>query len=219
MGAILLAMTIGGSIIAAILLAISVWKDKSWLLNFVLGGVVVWYSFYIIIFLISSVFSEEKTLALNEPKEFCGFYLDCHMHTAVTDVRKAKTLGDRTANGEFYIVKVKVFSNAKRESLQLIETEAKVVDEQKREFRRDLEAEKFLGAQPEFEKPIAPTESFAKEIVFDVPADARNPRLDLKDGYGIDRVIEAILVDDEDSLFHKRQFFGLAQQTRIAGVK
>src|SRR3982751_4154889 len=120
MGAILLLMTIGGSIIAAVLLAISIWKDKSWLRNFVFGGVVVWYSFYIIAFLMSSIFSEEKTLALNKPKEFCGFYLDCHIHTAVADVRKTKTIGDKTANGEFYIVKVKVFSNAKREPLQLI---------------------------------------------------------------------------------------------------
>ena len=128
MGAILLLMTIGGSIIAAILLAISIWKSKSWLRNFVLGGVTVWYSFYIIIFLVSSFYSEEKTLALSEPKEYCGFYLDCHMHTAVVAVRKAKTLGDKTANGEFYIVKVKVSSNAKREPLRLVETEAKVVD-------------------------------------------------------------------------------------------
>lgn len=219
MGAILLLMTIGGSIIAAILLAVSIWKNQSWLRNFVLGGVTVWYTFYIIIFLMSSIFSEEKTLSLNEPKEYCGFYLDCHMHTAVAEVRKTKTLGDKTANGEFYIVKVEVFSNAKRELLRLVETEAKVVDEQKREFQRDTEAEKFLGEQPPFEKTIAPTESFTKEIVFDIPDDARNPRLDLKDGYGIDNAIEAFLVGDEDSLWHKRNYFGLSEQNQTVSVK
>ena len=133
MGAILLLMTIGGSIIAAVLLAFSIWKDKAWLKSFVLGGVFVWYSFYIIIFLMSSAFSQEKTLGLNEAKEFCGFYLDCHMHTAVSEVRKTKTLGDRTAAGAFYIVTVKVFSNARREPLHLVETEARVVDDQKRD--------------------------------------------------------------------------------------
>jgi hypothetical protein len=219
MGAILLAMTIGGSLVAAFLMVIALWKGKSWLKNFVLGGVTVWYGFYIIVFLMSSVFSEEKTLVPGEPKSFCGFYLDCHMHTAVTGVRKAKTIGDREAQGEFYIVKVKVFSNAKREPLQLIATQAKIVDEQKREFMRDTEAENFLGEQPEFERRIAPTESFTKEIVFDIPADARNPRLDLKDGYGIDNYIEAILVGDEDSLWHKRQFFGLTEQTQTVSVK
>jgi len=219
MGAILLLMTIGGSIIAAILLAISIVKSKSWLRNFVFGGVAVWYGFYLIVFALSSVFSEEKTLALNEPKAFCGFYLDCHMQTAVADVRKTKTLGDRQANGEFYIVKVKVFSDAKRATLNLIDTQAKVVEDQRREYTRDAEAEKILGAQPAFEKPIAPDESFTKEIVFDLPADAQNPRLDLSEGYGVDRYIEAVLIGDEDSLWHKRQFFGLAEQSQVAGVK
>jgi len=219
MGAILLAMTIGGSIIAAILLAFAFLTKKDWLKHFALGGVVVWYSFYVIIFLMSSIFSEEKTLSLNEPKGFCGFYLDCHLHTAVSEVRRTKTIGERQANGEFYIVKVKVFSDAKRESLRLIGTDAKVVDEQNREFRRDTEAENLLGEQPPFEKQIAPAESFTKEIVFDVPADARNPRLDLKDGDGIDNAIETILVGDEDSLWHKRNYFGLAEQPQTASVK
>jgi hypothetical protein len=218
MGAILLLMTIGGSIIALILLGFAIWRDKSWLKHFVLGGVFVWYGFYLFAFLTSSIFSEEKTLALNEPKSYCGFYLDCHMNTAVVDVRRTKTLGDKTANGEFYIIKVKVFSSAKREPLQLVGTDAEVVDEQKREYGRDREAEKFLGAQPEFERRIAPTESFTKEIVFDIPPDAANPRLDLKDGYGIDRFFEAILIGDEDSLFHKRSYFGLPQQTETAVV-
>jgi hypothetical protein len=219
MGVILLLMTIGGSLCAAILLAISFLKKKVWLRTFVLGGVAVWYGFYIIIFLVSSVYSEEKTLVLNEPKSYCGFYFDCHLHTSVVDLRKTKTIGDKTANGEFYIVKVKVFSDAKREHLQLIEMQAKVIDEQKREFRRDAKAEKFLGAQPEFEKAIAPTETFTKEIVFDIPADAKNPRLDLKDGYGIDNYIEAILVGDEDSFWHKRQFFKLEEQTQTVSVR
>jgi hypothetical protein len=219
MGAILLLMTIGGTILAAILLAISAWTKKSWLKHFVLGGVTVWFSFYIIIFLMGSIFSVEKTLVLNEPKAFCGFYFDCHLHTAVTNVRKTGTLGDNMANGEFYIVKVKVSSDAKRESLRLIGTEAKIVDEQKREFRRDREAEKFLGEQPEFEKMIAPTESFTKEIVFDIPADAKNPRLDLKDGDGIDNYIEAVLVDDEDSFWHKRNYFKLEEQPQAVSVK
>lgn len=219
MGVILLLMTIGGTLAAAVLFAFAGWTRRAWLKNFVLGGVAVWYGFYLIAFTLSSVFSEEKTLALNEPKEFCGFYFDCHLHTAVDGVRRAKTLGDRTAAGEFYIVKVRVFSNAKREPLHLVAAEARIVDERKREFARDAEAEKFLGEQPAFEKTVGPAESFTREIVFDVPADARNPRLDLRDGYGIDRVIEAVLVGDEDSLGHKRQFFALDGQPETVGMR
>jgi hypothetical protein len=219
MGAILLAMTIGGSLVAAVLFAVSVRSGKTWLRNFVLGGVVVWYSFYAIAFLLSSIFSEERTLARNEPKAFCGFYLDCHIHTAVSNVKKTKALGGRAANGDFYIVGIRVFSDAKREPLRLISPEARIVDAQNREFTRDREAEKFLGEQPEFDRQIAPGESFTKEIVFDVPADAVNPRLDLNDAVGIDRYIEAVLVGDEDSLWHKRSYFGLAEQSQTASVK
>ncbi|HEY0428010.1 MAG TPA: DUF4352 domain-containing protein [Pyrinomonadaceae bacterium] len=219
MGVILLAMTIGGVFVAAILLVVAFWKNINWLKTFVLGGLTVWFVFYAAIFFIASVFSEEKTLALNEPKEFCGFYLDCHLHTAVTNVRKAKTLGDRTANGEFYIVKVKVFSDAKQATMGLLTVDAKVVDDQKREFARDGQAEANLGEQPPFEKRITPAESFEKEIVFDLPTDAKGARLDLREGYGIDHWIEAILVGDEDSFGHKRNYFKLEQPSQTASVK
>jgi hypothetical protein len=216
MGTLLLLMTICGLIVAAILMVFAFWTNRNWLKSFVLGGVMTWLFAYIFLLFCGSFFSVERTLAFNEPKEFCGFYFDCHLHTAVMDARKTKTLGDLTANGEFYILKVKVSSDAKRESLRLVETEAKVIDAQNREFRRNIEAEKFLGAQPEFETTISPNESFTKEIVFDVPTDAKNLRLDLKDGYGIDNYIEAILIGDEDSILHKRNYFQIEPETQTA---
>ncbi len=170
MGVLLMLMTIGGLILAGILLAIAWLHESAWLKKFVLGGVAVWFAFYIVMLLAFSLVSEEKTLGLNEPKEFCGFYLDCHMHAAVTGVRTAKTIGDRTANGEFYIVKVKVFSDAKQASLGLHTVDAKVLDDQKHVFERDLAAEANLGEQPPFDRKISPVESFEKEIVFDLPA-------------------------------------------------
>ena len=219
MGVLLMLMTIGGLIVAAVLLIAAFWKNIDWLKKFVVGGIVVWFVFYAIMLFGSSLLSEEKMLARNEPKEFCGFYLDCHMHTAVTNVRKTRAIGDKTANGEFYIVKVKVFSNAKQATLGLGTVDAKVLDEQKREFGRDTEAEKFLGEQPPFDKKISPVENFEKEIVFDLPSDVKNPRLDIRQGYGIDHAIEAVLVGDEDSILHKRNYFKLEEQTQTAVVK
>jgi hypothetical protein len=219
MGVLLMLMTIGGVVAAAVLLAISLVMRKAWLRNFVLGGVAVWFAFYAVMLFGFSLASKEKTLALNEPKEFCGFYLDCHMHTAVTEVQRAKTIGTRTAQGEFYIVTVKVSSDAKREPLQLIGTEAKVFDEQKNSYTRDLEAERALGSQPEFETRIAPAETFTKSIVFDLPADVKEPRLDIRDGYGVDTCLEAVLIDDEDSILHQRNYFKLEEQNQTASVK
>lgn len=218
MGVLLMLMTICGVIAALVLLVISLVTKKTWLRNFVFGGVAVWFILYGILLFGFSLSSTEKTLALNEPKEFCGFYLDCHMHTAVTEVQKTKTIGSKTAKGEFYIVKIKVSSNAKREPLQLIGTEAKVLDEQKNSYGRDLDAEAALSSQPEFETRIAPAETFTKEIVFDLPAGVKAPRLDIRDGYGIDTCIEAVLIGDEDSIFHKRNYFKLEEQNQTAKV-
>lgn len=219
MGTLLMAMTIGGVILAVILLIIARVTKKDWLKYFVWGGVTTWFAAYVFLLFCGSFFSVEKTLALNEPKEFCGFYFDCHLHTAVTNVRKTKTLGDKTANGEFYIVKVKVFSDAKQAKLGLITVDAKVFDTQNRAFQRDTEAEKALGEQSPFDKQIAPPESFEKEIVFDLPSDAQNPRLDIREGYGIDHAIEAVLIGDEDSIGHKRNYFSLDNQTQTADVR
>lgn len=219
MGVLLMLMSIGGLIAAGVLLVVSFLTNKAWLRNFVLGGVAVWFVFYAVMLVSASLKSNERTLALNEPKEFCGFYLDCHMHTAVSGVRKTKTIGDKTANGEFYVVKVKVFSNAKRATLGLVTVDAHVVDVNRRVYDRDMQAEAELGDQPPFDQQILPVESFEKEIVFDLPADAQYPRLDIKTGYLPERVIETFLIGDEDSIFHKRSYFKLEEQNQVAGVK
>lgn len=212
MGAILLLMTIGGSILAAILLAISIWKGKSWLKNFVLGGVTVWFSFYIIIFLMSSIFSEEKTLAFNEPKEFCGFYLDCHLNARISGVRQSKTFGRLTAQNEFFIVKVKISNDAKREPLALITPKFTVIDDHGRQISPTEDLTVSIQT-PKFEEKIPAGQSIEDEIAFDLPPDAKNPRLDIREGYGIDQAIESILIGDEDSFLHKRNYFGLEQTT------
>lgn len=219
MGVLLMAMTIGGVIVAAFLLGVSLFTKKTWLRNFVFGGVAVWFVFYAVMLFGFSLASTEKTLAMNEPKEYCGFYLDCHMHTAVTGVRTAKTIGDLTANGQYYIVKVRVFSDAKAATLGLAAVDTHVVDASLRKYTRDERAEERLGNQPSFEQTISPVESFEKEIVFDLPIDVRNPRLDISEGYGVDKVIEAVLVDDEDSILHKRTYFNLGEQSVAQGDK
>lgn len=50
-------------------------------------------------------------------------------------------------------------------------------------------------------------ESFEREIVFDLPANVQNPRLDIREGCGVDRLIEAVLIGEEDSIGHKRNYF------------
>ena len=217
MGVLLMLMTIGGLIVAGFLLVAAWLNESAWLRKFVIGGIAVWFAFYIAMLLGFSLFSTEKTLAIGEAKEYCGFYLDCHMHTAVTNVTRTKTIGNKTASGEFYIVTVKVFNNAKRATLGLLTGDAHVVDVEGQPYYRDVQAEAQLPEQPDFEQKISPSGSFEKQIVFDLPMDVKNPRLDIRDGYGIDHVIEAVLISDEDSILHKRNYFDLSEPPAVAG--
>lgn len=222
MGVLLMLMTAGGLFLAIILLFAAAIMKLGWLAKFVAAAVVVWFVFYAVMLLGFSLASTEKVLAAGEAKEYCGFYLDCHMHTTVTSVRTARTIGDLAARGEFYIVNVKVFSDARNPSiaLRLLEPKLLVIDGTNRAYVRYEAAEKLLpSADADLGRDIRSRETIEKEIVFDLPADVKDLRLDITEGYGIDHVIEAVLVDDEDSVFHKRNYFDIREQGQTATVK
>jgi hypothetical protein len=213
MGVLLMAMTIGGLIVAAVLLVVSVYTKKIWLRNFVFGGIAVWSVFYLAMLIGFSLTSEEKQLALNEPKAFCGFYLDCHMHTTVTDVRKSKTIGNKTASGEFYIVRVKVFSNAKAATLGFGGLKLHVIDADGRRYPHSPEVE---PPEPWFVRPVPAGGSFERDVVFDLPPNVKQPRLDMHDDQSL---IEKFVIGDEDSMFHKRAYFRLEGSDQTASIK
>lgn len=222
MGVLMMLITIGGLIAAAILLSVAVWKKLRWLKNFVLGGVAIWFVFYAIALVGFSLSSEEKVLSLNEPKAFCGFYLDCHLHTEITGVRTAKTIGDKTARGTFFIAKVKVFSDAKNPNIKmrLLEPNAELKDESGKVFIRNTEVEKLLPtAQLQLNQDIKGRETIEKEIVFDVAEPAKDLKLSITEGYGIDKVVEAILINDEDSILHQKTVFKLEPQSQMANLQ
>lgn len=219
MSVVLALLTLMGSVVAIVALVGALMTGKTWLRDFLLGGVALWFVLYTVFLFGSSLTSTERELGFNETKAYCGFYIDCHLHTSVTNIRTARKLGDRIASGKFYIVTVKVSSDARREPLGLTTVDAHVVDRRGREYPRHTTAEQQLSPQPEFERLISPGESFEKQIVFDLPIDVERPRLDISEGYAIDRYIEAVLIDDEDSLLHKRRFFRLEEQNMTAGVK
>jgi hypothetical protein len=220
MGVSLMMMTIGGFSIAMILLVVAFWRKISWLKKLILIGVPVWFILYAIALLGFSFVSVERVLALNESKAFCGFYLDCHLHASVTEVRTAKIIGSQTAQGTFLIAKIKVFSDARNPNIAfgLIEPIAQVEDEGPRIYSRRLEAEHELpSAQIQLNQDIKGKETIEKEVVFDITEPTNKFKLSITEGFGIDKLIEAILVDDEDSIFHQPTVFGIETElsTRI----
>lgn len=213
MGVLMMAATISGLGLATILLLVALLTGKKWLAKFVFGAVAIWFLSYAALLFGFSLMSEQKLLALNEPKAFCGFYLDCHLHTELTNVRKTKTLGDKTANGEFYIVKVKISSDAKRAEFGLHNPQFEVLDEHNKKYERVEDS--IISGNP-FERKVAAGGAFEREIVFDLPIAIQNPRLDIAKGIGIDKFIEAILIDDEDSILHKRNLFKIEANDQLA---
>jgi hypothetical protein len=194
MSVLMIAATIGGLISAMMLLVIALWTRQIWLTKFVLGATSIWFASYGAMLFGFSLLSEEKTLELIEAKAFRGFYLDCHSPAEATDVRKTKTFGDRTASGEFYTVKVKVLSDAEH-------------------------AEDVTLSGNSFEREVPAGVAFEDEIVFDPPIDTRNLRLDIAEGIGTDKIIEAILIDDKDSVLQRRNYVNLEEQRQTVGVK
>jgi len=212
MGVIFIIMTIGGIIVAAFLLIIARATKKAWLKHFVFGGMTTWFAAYIFLLFCGSFFSVERTLGLNEPKEFCGFYFDCHLHTAVANVRRTKTLGDRTAEGEFYIIKVKVSSDARRAELGLHNPQFTVMDANNKKYGR---VEDLTVSENSFERKVPAGGAFEDEIVFDLPTDIQSPRLDITESTGMAKVIESVLIGDEDSIGHKRNYFNLDTSNQV----
>ena len=214
MGVLLMLMTIGGLVVAGILFGVASLHQSAWLKKFVLGGVAIWFAFYFALLLGSSLMSKERLIPVGDTdgKAFCGFYLDCHLHAAVTGVMRAKAIGNKTAVGEFYIVRVKVFSDARNPSVafRLLQPKARIVMADGTKLERDLDAEALLPtADVELGADIKGRQTIEKDIVFDVDQPSPDLKLLITEGYGIDKWIERSLIGDDDSLFHKQTYFAL----------
>lgn len=222
MGVLLMLLTAGGLVAAVLAISVSFVTKKVWLTKFVLGGVAIWVAIYTVILFGFSFSSTEKVLAEGSAKEFCGFYLDCHMHAAVVGVRTAKTIGELSAKGTFYIVKVRMFSDARNPAIafRLLEPKARVVQADGNQIERDTAAEAQLPtASVRLDADINNKQTIEKEIVFDVVTASPDLKLLITEGYGIDKVLERILIGDEDSLFHAQTFFRITEQSVASDVR
>lgn len=174
----------------------------------------------------ASLLSKEKVLALGESKYFCE--VDCHLAYSVESVTAVRTLGagehPSSANGTFYVVKLKTYFDEKTISSRrpkdaLLSPNlrwAVVVDNQGQRYSTSLAGMKALdepaGRSIPFTQSLRPGESYETTLVFDLPADARNPRLFLTDPLPVNWV----LIGHENSFFHKKVFFGLQPTNTVS---
>jgi len=206
---------VGGVILSAGTAVYAVTTGALKLARIAAGILVVSSAAYMAVLLTVSLRSEEVVLPRGETKHFCGFFLDCHMGVGVAGVAQARSVGTgpdrRSATGVYYFVTLNVASNARRETLSLYRPDVHVVTDDARRFGRDQKAEGYLGGDTSLTRPVAAGSSYPVTLVFDLPADARNPRLLVTQGDErlLDRLPELLMVGDEKSLLHKKTTLAL----------
>ncbi len=178
--------------------------------------------------LAASLVSGEKTLRAGERKYFCE--VDCHLAYSVTSVQTTKTLGSgekqATAAGSFYVVTLRTYfdemtTSANRgngllyPNLRMV----RIVDEQERQISASLEGMRALDAPAAkmvpLDQPLRPGDSYETTFVFDLPSDAKNPRLWLTDPLPVNW----LLIGHENSFFHKKVFFELESKKEVVGSR
>jgi hypothetical protein len=171
--------------------------------------------FYLGIILIFSLASSEKVLARGQEKHFCE--IDCHLAYSVTDVDQTKTLGSApnltTATGMYYVVAIKTrfdettISSTRGNGLLYPNSRAiSITDERGQTYypsdsgQRALEQTK---SSTSFTTPLRPAESYTTTVIFDLPADVRNPILLINEADWNTHFI----IGHENSPLHKKTRF------------
>ena len=214
-GIFLLLLTVVAMFLGTVGVIHALLRQKRELKKAILIGAAIWIAAYLLILISVSALSNGRVLGRGEVKPFCGFYLDCHLRAAVEGVDTARAIGGGAtpqrlaASGSWWIVTVRVSSNARRASLKLLQPRLMVVDDPGTVYSRAADAERALGDTVSLERRLGPGDSLVRRVVFDLPRDVRRPRLLFTEGYWIDRVIELFLIGDEDSLLHGRTTFAL----------
>jgi len=180
-----------------------------------------WTGLYGAAVLVVSLASRETVLAVGTTKPFCGFYLDCHLGVSLQQDVMTPAIGDRRAGGNYHVLTLEFSNSARRVSLTPYALRLHVVDANGTRYERDRAAEAALAGfePPALEQTIAAGGSYRVPVVFDLPRDIESPHLAAGEGLGIDRVIEGLLIGDEDSFLHRKTLLALPAPIREANVR
>jgi hypothetical protein len=163
-------------------------------LRVLLGGV----GLYLLLFLGASVFSHSRVLAIGEEKHICE--IDCHLAYAV-----AATNSESLPNGMVrHTVTVRVrFDEATISSAR--PRDATLKPNSRYVALVDGAGHRYPGSTDGLQRKLIPGESYTTDIVFDVPANARDLRLVLRNN----DFETAFIIGHENSLLHGKTTFAL----------
>jgi hypothetical protein len=204
--------------LGGLLLAYSLWRGNQALARKSLLASVAIVAGYLGLLLSNSAASKEIVLRANEWKYFCE--VDCHLAYSVVSVATAKTLGSGAsqarADGTFHVVTLKTWFDPDTISrhrgdgpLHPNLRMARVVDESGRRFATSLPGQKAIEAPAArmvpLDQTLRPGEFYETTLVFDLPDDAKSPKLLFTDPLPVNWVI----IGHENSFFHKKVYFSM----------
>ncbi len=191
---------------ALVTLALGRRRLARWLSLAALGGGTLYFAVLVAV----SLASRERVLRKEDRKYFCE--MDCHLAYSIQEV-STRPLGNATR----YIVSIRTWFDPNTVApsrgngpLTPNPREVFVLDWSGRRYgtspagMRVLERERGNPSTP-LSRELRPGESYTTTFVFDLPEQARRPRLFLEDAPGV----ETLLIDHENSLFHRKISFAL----------
>ena len=195
--AVLGTLALGAGYVLALLLKRAVWAR--WILRIELAGL----ALYVVLFLLASFTSGTRELAVGEEKHICE--VDCHLAYAVTGTHTAHQWDGKTAQGTFYVVTVRVRFDSgtiapwRPRNIPLSPNGRTVA-------LVDGRGHRYPAAADALHRQLLPGQEYSTDFVFDLPADATNPRLILASGDWPTH----LMIAHENAFLHGKVLFRLS---------
>lgn len=155
---------------------------------------------YLLLFLGASVLSRSRVLAPGEEKHICE--IDCHLAYSVVGTQSAPLPGGTVR--QTVTVKVRFDEqtiSARRPRDATLRPNSRYV------ALVDAQGNTYPGSTDALRRPLIPGESYTTDLVFEVPATARDLRLVLRNN----DAENAFIIGNENSLLHGKITFALAK--------
>ena len=190
-------LALGAGYVLALLLKKASWAQR--ILRLELAGL----ALYLVLFLIASLTSRTRELAVGEEKHICE--VDCHLAYAVAGVQTGKQWNGKTAQGTFYVVTVRVrFDSTTIASWR--PRDLPVYPNGRAVALIDAHGRRYSAPVDGLTRKLIPGESYTTDLVFDLPADATNPRLMLASADWPTR----LMIAHENAFLHGKVLFRLS---------
>lgn len=164
-----------------------------------------------------SLTSRPTLLAMGEKMRFDEWCISAERATQMPTIGESAMAID--ADGVFWLVTVKVSSEAKRRAQRATDAAVWLIDSQSVRYYPSAEGESVLdaiaGSGPELSTMLAPGGSFERTVVFDVPKDSADLKLGVTHGFfpGV------LIIGDAQSFLHAPRLIKLTSSMRDGYLK